>query len=53
MMTNLPLDEYPLLSESAHQTRRPTANQEFRQGLNIILADLEASLTAKSSDRTR
>jgi AcrR family transcriptional regulator len=44
MMDKLSGDEYPLLVETAQQTRRLTADQEFRGGLDIVLDGLEASL---------
>jgi Tetracyclin repressor-like, C-terminal domain len=44
MMDKLSDDEYPLLVETAQQTRRLTADQEFRGGLDIVLDGLEASL---------
>jgi len=40
----LPVEDYPLLSQSAHRARHMTSDQEFRRGLAIVLDGLEASL---------
>jgi AcrR family transcriptional regulator len=52
-MTNLPLDEFPLLAESAHQAHHLTPDQVFQTGLNIVLDGLETSLMKSKRSRTR
>ncbi len=52
-MANLPWDQFPLLAESARKTRRPTADQEFQAGLNVVLDGLEALLMNTHPGRTR
>lgn len=52
-MTNSAMDEFPLLAEGARQAQRPTPDQEFQAGLNIVLDGLETSLTKTKRNRTR
>jgi AcrR family transcriptional regulator len=40
----LPLDEYPVLAETARHAQRVDPDSEFRQGLAVILRGLEADL---------
>lgn len=47
IITKLPA-EYPLVAESAQQTRRAVPDEEFHQGLAIILDGLQASLNRSS-----
>jgi len=51
MMANLSGEEYPLLEETARHTRRVTADQEFKRGLNVVLDGLEASMTRSSRSK--
>jgi hypothetical protein len=51
MMANLSAEEYPLLEETARHTRRVTADQEFKRGLNVVLDGLEASMTRSSRSK--
>ncbi|HVV13172.1 TetR/AcrR family transcriptional regulator [Amycolatopsis sp.] len=38
VLTELPEDEYPVLAETARHARGITASEEFRQGLDLLLA---------------
>jgi AcrR family transcriptional regulator len=48
-MANLSREEYPMLWASTHRSRSLTSDQEFRQGLEVVLDGLEALLRIPAS----